>query len=107
PNIYSDAMVGGWIADIARSDARVQAAWQNRQADPQTYQRAVKELAQRFYQEHGKLPDPEATADREAVTAAVRGASAKVPEGKTPAYGRMSDDDFRKSVGDQFGFTPV
>lgn len=50
--------------------------------------------------------DRDATEVREAVTAAVRGASAKVPADTPPDYGRMSNYDFNKSVREKYGFDP-
>lgn len=46
-----------------------------------------------------RIPDRQATEDREAVTAAVRSASTKAPEGKAPDYGRMTDRDLSKEWG--------
>jgi hypothetical protein len=54
-----------------------------------------------------KLPDKAATEDRAAVTAAVRGASTKAPEGKAPSYGKMSDAEYNKDVEQKFGFRPL
>jgi hypothetical protein len=49
------------------------------------------------------MPDPSATLDREAVTAAMRSASKVVPEAKPPSYGRLSDAEFQKEKQRLFG----
>jgi hypothetical protein len=105
--VYSDDMVAGWINGIAKSDERVQSAWKNRHAEPEKYQRVVASLGRRFRSEQvGNLPDRDATADRAAVTAAVRGASTRQPEAKPPDFSRMSDAEARDAIQKQHGYTP-
>jgi len=50
--------------------------------------------------------DPAATEDREAVTAAVRGAAKQPPPERPPNLDRMSNAELRKHTEDKFGYTP-
>lgn len=101
PAVYSDAMIATWISGISQSEPQVQEAWEKRFTDPKGYERAVTKLAQRFAKEHGKLPDPHATEDRELVSASMRAGAGKAPPPETDAsYGRrvarMSDAELRQ-----------
>jgi hypothetical protein len=51
--------------------------------------------------------DPDATAMRMEVAAAVRGSSGKVTPAGPPNYGTLSNNDFRKLVRDEHGFDPI
>ena len=106
PNVFDDTLVEAWMDAQARTDPRLASAWQNRAANPKQFDRVLQGLGKNFQKKFSSLPDKNATEDREAVTAAVRGASTKVPEGKAPAFGNMSNAEYRKSVKDQFGFDP-
>jgi hypothetical protein len=48
--------------------------------------------------------DEDATADRLAVTAAMRGASAKVSPEPPPNFGQMSDQELQRYTRENFGF---
>src|SRR5262249_21832694 len=80
--------------------------WQNRQSDPQSYQRAKAELAKEFRKTVAKLPDPELSADKAIVSHAVRGASADrdyVPVEAAPGWGNMTDNELRAYPRKNFG----
>ena len=96
-----------WLDAQARSDPRLAAAWSQRHANPKQFQKVVTGLSQSFAKKYGKLPDKQATEDREAVTAAVRGASTRAPEGKAPDYSGKSDAEFREDVRKNYGFNPI
>src|SRR3990167_7767676 len=63
-------LINGWAID----DPRLRTAWLNRHDDPGKWGRTVKGLSDSFKKRFSSLPDKSATEDREAVTAAVRGA---------------------------------
>jgi hypothetical protein len=103
----SRRVVTGWINQFAREEPALMTAFQNREQDPRTWDRWQKAIGKEFAKEVASSRiDKAATEDREAVTAAVRGASTKAPEAKPVNYGNMSNAEFRKSVRDQYGFDP-
>lgn len=113
-SIYSDTMVAAWVKQQSQANPKLQTAWENRRGDPKTYDRAVTELGRKFAKEQGTalagLPDLEATADREAVAAAVRG-SGKPPPPENPAgYQRrvsnMTNEELRQHTKATYGYDP-
>ncbi len=96
--MFTDQFMHTYLDNAAKQDQRLTNAWLNRKADPRTYRDAVEKLGRRFRNEVvAQVIDRGATEDREAVTAAVRGSSGRVPEGPAaPDYSRMSDADFAK-----------
>lgn len=109
--MYPDSMIAGWLTEQAQANPAVQAAWQNRGADPKTFQRTLDRLGRDFQKTFGVLPDANATEDRAAVTAAVRGASkAAPPDDNGAAYARrvsrMSDAEYRKHIEETHGYSP-
>lgn len=93
-DLYDDDFVQAWIDARATKDPRLANAWVNRDADPKKFGQVKAALGKEFAKKYGRLPDRQATEDREAVTAAVRGASTKAPEGKAPDYSKMTDAQF-------------
>lgn len=104
--LYDDGDIQDWLDRQAKQDPRIARAWQNRHNDPSTLNKVVDVLGKKLSQRFSKLPDKSATEDREAVTAAVRGASHKAPEGKAPDYSKASNQDYRKDVEDKYGYSP-
>jgi hypothetical protein len=104
--LYDDEDVQDWLDRQAKQDPRITRAWLNRHKDPVTFNKVVDGLGKKLSQRFAKLPDKSATEDREAVTAAVRGASHKAPEGKAPDYSKSGNHDFKKDVEERFGYTP-
>lgn len=92
---FDDDFMRAWIDSRAAKDSRLADAWVNRASNPAAFKKVVSALGREFAK-YGKVPDKNATDDREAVTAAVRGASTKAPEGKAPDYSRMSDAELAK-----------
>jgi hypothetical protein len=109
PDEVDDEFIDTWVNAEAKKDPRVAQAWMKRHDDPQKFQRVVAGLSRKFAEKHAKIRqrDEDATADRESVAHAVRGASNKAPEGKAPDYTGQSDNEFRKSVEEKYGFTPL
>lgn len=98
--IPKDVLANEEIQDLidgrARRDVRLQQAWLNRASNPAAWTKLEKALGQELSKKFSKLPDPDATEDRAAVTAAVRGASQKAPAETAPNYGAMNDAEFQK-----------
>lgn len=104
---YDDDVVEAWIDAQARRDNRLQRAFLERKAKPEVFQRVAKELGREFSKRVSKRPDPALTEDREAVAAAVRGASThRAPESPPPSFGKQSNAEFRKHVMDTYGYDP-
>lgn len=104
--LYDDADIKDWIDRQAKADPRLTRAWLNRREDPATFDKVIGGLGRKLADKFSKIPDKQATEDREAVTAAVRGASTKAPEGKAPDYSNLSKEQFRERVEKDFGYTP-
>lgn len=104
---FDDTFVEAWLDAEARKDPRLAKAWTDRNANPKQFQKVVDQLGRTFAKKYGKLPDAQATEDRAAVAAAVRGASTQAPEGKAPDYKGKSDAEFREDVRKNYGFTPI
>lgn len=103
---FDDSFLKAWIDSQAVADPRLATAWVNRDNNPKQFQKVVETLGRNFVKKYGKLPDKGATDDREAVTAAVRGASTKAPEGKAPDLKGLSNSEFRETVKKVYGYTP-
>ncbi len=104
---FDDTIVEAFIDAMARRDNRLQRAWLEREANPKAFEQIARQLGKEFAKRTARKTDPQLTEDREAVAAAVRGASTqRAPESAPPAYGGMSNVDFRKDVRDRFGFDP-
>lgn len=103
PDLYDDDFVASWIDTQAKKDPRLANAWVNRNADPKKFGQVKAALGKEFAKRYGRIPDKQATEDREAVTAAVRGSSTKAPEGKAPDYSKMTDAEFAAEKARMFG----
>jgi formylglycine-generating enzyme required for sulfatase activity len=67
-----------------------------------------RELSRAFHKTASAVVDPGLTEHREAVAAAVRGASThRAPESAPPSFGSMSTADFRNEVKSRYGFDPM
>jgi len=80
----------------AKRDPALREAFANRASNPRGWARIEKALNAEYSQRFQSRVDANATADREAVSAAVRGTSTKVPEQRAPNYGAMTDAEFAK-----------
>lgn len=97
----------GWLDQYARENPKLAQAFLNKSQDPKTWKRVEKVLAEELRKEFSSLQvDPQATADREAVAAAVRGASTKAPAAPPPKLGTMSDAKLRQHISEEYGFDP-
>jgi hypothetical protein len=105
-DVLSDDEVQDWLDGRAKRDERLQKAWLNRKTNPRAWANLEKALGAELHKKFSKLPDSQATEDVAAITAAVRGSSTKVPEGKPPDYAKLSNAEYRRKVRDEFGFDP-
>lgn len=106
PDLFDDSLVEAWINGEAKKDQRLATAWVNRDSNPAAFKKVVETLGRNFAKKYAKLPDAKATEDREIVAAAVRGASTKAPEGKTPNFGGMSNAEYREAHKREYGYYP-
>ena len=101
---FDKPFVKAWIDARATDDPRLAQAWVKRHQNPQEFNRVVGALSREFAKKYGRLPDKQVTEDTEAVAAAVRGASNKVPEGKAPDFSKMSDAELNAHTRQNYGF---
>ncbi len=93
-----DYAIRGWLSTVAENDPRINKIWEQRDSNPQAAKKLIAGLKAQFAAEQAKnMPvDAEATSDKMAVAAAVRGTSTKAPEEKQPDYGSMDNSEFQK-----------
>ena len=97
PEIFDDTLVEAWIDTQARNDPRLSRAWQERNSNPKQFAKVREQLGKAFAAKFSKLPDKQATEDRETVAAAIRGASTKAPKTDDideKAVSKMTDAEF-------------
>lgn len=97
-DVYSDEEIQDWMDGRARRDPRLAQVWLQRTTNPGAWNKVEKVFKQDLAKKFSKLPDPDATEDRAAVTAAVRGASQKAPAETTPHYGAMTDAQLNQEL---------
>jgi hypothetical protein len=96
----------------AIKDPQLREIWDHRNntaLDPTTRTRIasyLKGVQQKLYRAARSVPDPEATADREMVIQAMRGAGGKITADPPPNLGRMTDKQLNDFTAD-FGFRAV
>ncbi len=106
PDRHDDRIIEAWLNVRATEDPRLAAAWVNRHNNPVAFDKIVANLGREYTKKYGSLPDKQATEDREAVTAAVRGASHKAPEGKAPDFAGMNNAEYRAEHKKLYGYYP-
>jgi hypothetical protein len=85
-----------WLLAEAQLNPQLLEAWQHRRDSPEHQRHAVSTLKRAFKQMQksaARMPDPEATEDRAAVTAAVRGSSRSPQPERAPDYSRMTQNE--------------
>jgi hypothetical protein len=100
--VFDFDFVRAWVAGQAEKDTRLEKAWKGRFENPKAFEQVQAALGREFAKKMGKLPDRQATEDREAVAAAVRGAS-RSPVETPPNYSSMPDGEFQKAKEKAFG----
>lgn len=106
PDQLSDSEIRDLLEGRAARDPALRRAWTDRRNNPETWGKIVNALGREMATKFAKVHDVNATEDREAVTAAVRGASSKAPEGAEPDYSGLNDQEFAAQVEKQHGFRP-
>lgn len=104
--VFSDEELTDLMNGRAARDTRLKNAWENRASNPAAWGKLEKALNAEISKKFQKLPDPNTTEDVAAVTAAVRGASNKIPPEAPPKFGGMSNSEYRKSVKEKYGYDP-
>lgn len=104
--LYDDEMIGAWLDVQARKDARLITAFNQRAQNPKQWAKVQVELSKALAKKAGRQVDRGATEDREAVAAAVRGASTKASPDRPANYGHMPASEGRKDVIEKYGFDP-
>jgi hypothetical protein len=105
----SEQLVDWFFSAKLSSDSRIAPMFYNRNRDPQsarTWRIVHGRLLNELRRELKSRPDREATEDRAAVAAAVRGSSTGGPPGPEPAprLGNMSAAEFARYTRENFGF---
>lgn len=98
-----------WLRTEAETDEALGAAWEKRHQSPEDakwYRQRLDRAISKLVKHLRSLPDPQATADREALTAAVRDTNVKAPAPKPVNYKAMSDAEFQNEVHKKHGFLP-
>lgn len=86
----------GWLDQIARERPEIARAFMEQASNPKRWQQIEKVLAKEFVREFKSTDiDENVTEDRNAVAAAVRGASTKAPAETAPNYSNMSNSELR------------
>lgn len=100
-------MATGWLDQIAREKPEVAQAFVNQASNPKQWEQIERVLAKEFAKEVKSVQvDEEATEDRDAVAAAVRGASTRAPADAPVNFGNQSNSEFRNTVKEKYGFDP-
>src|SRR5262249_25158050 len=87
-----------WLIAEAQLNPALAQAFDQRHQSPDRFARQEKKVMERLLKAAKSQPDPEATANRMAVAAAVRGTTGKVPEEKPIRYGDLTDAEFKKEL---------
>lgn len=102
-----DRMAKGWLDQIARERPAIAQAFLQKESNPDNWKRIEQSLAKEFAKEVKSVTfDTEVTEDRNAVTAAVRGASTPAPAEKAPDFGTMSNAELRAEYR-KYGINPT
>ena len=93
--VIDNDLVEGWLIKQANKDRRLDQAFNERDTNPQKWSAVETELKKKFHKVASQMIDKEATDDRNAVAAAVKGASTKVPADPPPDFSTMSAAEFQ------------
>jgi len=106
-DLFDDTFMESWLDAQARQDPRIAQVWADRAQNPKRFDQVLTGLSRNFAKKFSNLPDAQATEDKEAVAAAVSGASKKAPEGKAPDYSKLTDQEYAEKVEKEHGFRPL
>ena len=102
---FDDDLVVGYLDARAKRDPRIANAWVQRHQNPEAFNKVQKSLADEFQKRFGSQPDKAVTEDREAMAAAVRGASTATAEQEQPDLKNLSDAEFNQ-LKQKMGWSP-
>lgn len=105
PDVFSDEEIEDWLDGQAKRNPQLGQAWMQRSKNPAVWAKIESGLSNKFNGKFKNRIDPDATADRDAVAHAVRGASNKVAAEPAPDLSKMSDAELRKYTQDNWGFS--
>jgi hypothetical protein len=94
-----DDFVRRWLISESQLNPQLIAAFDNRNNSAEhnrRYQRIERKVLERLFNDAKRQPDPEATADRYAVVAAMRGGTGQPAPDKPVKYGELSQAEFEK-----------
>lgn len=101
----SDKIILGWLDRTVKDDPRIETAYFK--AGPKERARWAETFARDFHKDFSEsIVDKNATEDRSAVTAAVRGASTQAPAAKPLSLGGLSDAEARETIRKEYGYVP-
>lgn len=95
-----------YLAAEYQMNPELKQAWDHRRDSPEHddyASRVIKRVFKQMRKSASRIPDLQATEDRAAVTAAVRGAGGRVPEAAAPNFDRMTDNEFAATKDRMFG----
>lgn len=97
-----DDVLRWMLSGRAGEDARLRAAWMGRDRNPDAFQKVLKGIARDFSASLAQKADEKLSEDREAVAAAVRGASTRASTSvEVPDFTGKSDQEFEAWVRSQ------
>ena len=106
PDFFDDAFVESYMDAEAKRNPKFAQAWANRNTNKRGFESVLGAVHRKMAKHATSRPDPNATEDKEAVTAAVTGATDKAPESPAPDLSGMSDAELREFTKKNYGFTP-
>lgn len=86
----------GMLNDMAVTDPRLRKAFENRHSDSATWNKVLKAASKKIQKEFSGLPDKGLTDDRDAVSAAIQGASKTIVDDEAPNFKKMTDAEFEE-----------
>ena len=96
PVQIADELIEGYLHRQAFKDPKVKQAFEQRNANPATWQQTLTEIGANL--KNVVSVDPDANAGRQAVEAAVKGSKTTETTEEAPDYANMSDEDFMKAT---------
>lgn len=98
----TERMVKSYLVNEFHTDQRFNRAFLNRHNNTLQWENAIKRATNGLMKELSSLPDPEVTADVNAIAAAVRASNSRTPTPETPKnMNKMSDREFNAHLQEQ------
>jgi hypothetical protein len=104
---FPDDTLKAMLLGAAHVDGRISEAFALRYHSPRQWENRLSGLMAKLRADLSRRPDPEATADRAAIAAAVlRGSNGPRPERAQPNLSSLSDAEYQRHVKEEHGYTP-